>query len=221
MFPVRRGARRKWIVAFSAILLAVGAYIGWPYVFADEAKESADLIALLALQPGMTAAEIGAGDGAMTVRVARHLGPQGRFFSTEIDDKKQQAIRAAVSKAGLTNVEVVAAGEEKTNLLPLCCDAVFLRKVYHHFGNPAAMNKSLFETLRPGGRLAVIDFEPTLWMGGEPRGVPQNRGGHGMPLELLVRELTAAGFEQDRQVRNWSGRNYCIVFRKPSARSAE
>jgi hypothetical protein len=69
-------------------------------------------------------------------------------------------------------------------------------------------------SLKPGGLLAVIDRLPR---GGTkpPKGVPKNRGGHGMPKQLLIDELTAAGFQALTIPNYWHGEDYCVVFRKP------
>ena len=99
-----------------------------------------------------------------------------------------------------------------------CCDAVFLREVYHHLGEPIAMDRALYRAVRPGGRLAIIDFEPTPLAGPRPSAVPANRGGHGVPKHLVIDELTAAGFKLTKTV-NWPVsrdiEHFCMVFAKP------
>ena len=116
------------------------------------------LIDLLALKPGMTVAEIGAGRGEMTLHMARKLGADSRVYSTELNPEREDEIREAVEEAGLTDVTVLAAGKTETNLPPASCDAIFMSKVYHHFTEPRRINHSLYETLRPGGALTIIDF---------------------------------------------------------------
>src|SRR5262249_2037955 len=65
-----------------------------------------------------------------------------------------------------------------------------------------------------GGLMAIIDFEPRWWltMVSRPKGVPANRGGHGMPKELLVKEVTAAGFDLIGIIDRWPRGSYCVVF---------
>lgn len=178
---------------------------------------------ILHLKAGMTAAEIGAGDGRMTLLIARHLGASGRIFATEIEGEKLDSIRAAADEAGVANVSVIKAGEKETNLPPQCCDAIFLRKVYHHFTDPAAVTASLYESLRPGGRIAIIDFPPRSWLTwiAPVDHAPGNRGGHGMPPGLLIEELTAAGFVLEDRIDEWPEWNYCAVFRKPAGASGQ
>jgi precorrin-6B methylase 2 len=112
-----------------------------------------------------TIAEIGAGKGEMTVAAAERVGPTGHVFSNELDPKRLTNIQAAVAKRKLTNVTIVQAGEADTNLPPECCDAIFMRDVYHHFTYPAEIDASLFRALKAGGLLAVVDFPPSRALG--------------------------------------------------------
>ena len=217
----------KWGVAPLLVLIAgLAAYVIACGPDSDVEGETARIWAVLDLQPGMRVGEVGAGSGKMSLLVARELGSGGHLFTTEIDAGNLGAIRDRVLDAGLNNVTVIEAGEKQTNLAPECCDAIFMRKVYHHFTGPAEINASLFEALRPGGVLAVIDFSPGLWNAWLPRpdGVPENRGGHGMPRDLLIAELAGAGFRLE-QVRGewwrWPVDGYCVVVRKPKETTSE
>lgn len=154
---------RKWL------LLLVGVSIVTAYsildAFSDSRFESeiSRLSTLLELKPGM-AADVGAGKGQATVIMARTVGPHGHLFSSEIDTKRLEDIRQAVRKSRLQNVTVVTPGERDTGLPEDCCQAIFLRGVYHRITQPGDINKSLFRALRPGGLLALIDFPPTWWL---------------------------------------------------------
>jgi ubiquinone/menaquinone biosynthesis C-methylase UbiE len=197
-----------------AAVSAVAMYEAWPYWTADPEAEVASLIELLQVKPGMTVAEVGAGDGSMTVVLARRLGPESKILSTELNADKLDRIRKAVSGGKLENVKVIAAGELHTRLPEQCCDAIFMRRVYHHFAEPALLNASLFEALQPGGRLAVIDFTSRFWLP-KPGGVPEDRSGHGLQPEIVAAELISAGFDVERRINDWPGRNYCVLARKP------
>ena len=69
-------------------------------------------------------------------------------------------IKKAAAAANLTNVTVVEGAPAATKLPDECCDAIFVRYVYHHFGDPPAMNASILRSLKPGGRFAVMDAGP-------------------------------------------------------------
>jgi len=122
-------------------------------------------------------------------------------------------------KAKATEVVVVAGNEHDTGLPLNSCDAIFLREVYHHLSDPVEMDRSLYQAMRPGARLAIIDFEPSQRPGEPvPPGVPANRGGHGVTIQIVKEELTRAGFQFVKTI-DWpisaTIRHYCIIFRKP------
>jgi ubiquinone/menaquinone biosynthesis C-methylase UbiE len=173
----------------------------------------------------MVVADVGAGDGDYTLWVARTVSPAGWVYSTEIDPEKRKAIGARVRAAGLEDVTVVEGGVSETGLPEKCCDAIFMRAVYHHLTDPAAIDASLLRALRPGGLLAVIDFPPSLWLWPwTPKGIPGNRGGHGIATELVVKELTAQRFELVRVNNDWPAgwliSHYCALFRRPPSGGA-
>jgi SAM-dependent methyltransferase len=214
-------ARRRlwWGLPLLLIVTGVCLYIAWPHWAVSPEEQVERLMGVLHLKRGMAAAEVGAGDGRMSVILAQRLGPEGTVVATEIESDKLEKIRRNAERAGVRNLAVVRAAEKSTNLEPECCDAIFLRRVYHHFTNPAEINEDLFAAVRPGGRLAVVDFGPLPWMFwlGRPDGVPANRGGHGARPDLVVQELTGAGFVLEQRLDQWPGRDYCLVFRKPPA----
>ena len=174
-------------------------------------QEEADrLSVLLNWQPTSTVADIGAGHGQLTLAVAKHVG---KIYSTELDDKLVTNLQQLAETE--KNIVPVKAAETETNLPEACCDSIFMRVVYHHFTKPAEMDASLFRSVKPGGLLAVIDEEPRANTK-PPEGVPQNRGGHGMPQKLLIQELTFVGFQVVQVLEDWPNKSYCAVFRRPS-----
>lgn len=167
-----------------------------------------ELARLLDLQPGDTVADVGAGNGWLSVEVAQRVGPDGRVFATELSASRRDDIRESVAAAGLGNVKVVEAGERDANLSPACCDAIFHRRVYHHLTDPAAINASLYAALRPGGRLAVIELE-FGGLFGFLRAWP-----HWTDDEQVVAEVTAAGFTHVATAEWPVAAHYAAVFRK-------
>jgi predicted methyltransferase len=179
--------------------------------------EVPQLAALLELQPGMTVADVGAGFGASTVVLAKWLGT-GKVFATDIGQRQLRAIRDYVEKESLTNVTVIEGAVAATNLPPACCDAIFMRDVYHHVTAVDAFSQSVLASLKPGGRLAILDFVPQP--GSKlPDGVAANRGGHGIPTSIVVAEFQAAGFTHVRTVDSWPPDQkdglFLVLFRKP------
>ena len=179
----------------------------------DEAGDPARLIEALSLTRGMAIAEIGAGDGSLTIALARHVGAEGQVLTTELGDERLKALRRAVERAKLPQVRVVPASTDATNLDVGCCEVVVMRDVYHHFADPVVMNASLLQALRPGGRLAILDFEPRD--GGKREAGDRAGNQHGVAREVVVSELTAAGFT-GVSARTISGRRFIVLAEKPS-----
>ena len=211
-----RGVRQREVRrALVALLVAT------PLALACESPtrrsgEVADLAKMLSVGTGAVVAEIGAGDGSAAVAFARLVGPDGRVYANELDPRQIARIRSRAGGAVAANVVLVVGSEASANLPDACCDAIFMRGVYHHFANPDAMLASIRKALRPGGRLAVIDFPPTWWLAPwTPRGVPANRHGHGIPVSVLKTELAGAGFVPLATVDAWRQRSFCVVVRKP------
>lgn len=183
-----------------------------------EAERDVPLLAeVLELKPGMTVADVGTGGGAMTVVFGKWLGPSGRVFATDITESALRRVRAYAQSEGLTNVTVIEGAAAATNLPPACCDAIFMRDVYHHITEPEAFDKSLAASLKPGGRLVVIDFPPMPGSKVFP-GVNPNRGGHGIPSAIVVSEVSTAGFTHVKTADHWpqeKDRLFLVLFRKP------
>jgi len=189
----------------------------------DAQRKSAEaevprLMTLLELKPGMAVADVGAGFGAWTMTFSTWIGPKGRVYATDVGAPQLAALRETVRREGLTNVTVIEGATGTTNLPALCCDAILVRDAYHHFTQPEDIVRSLAGALKPGGRLAVIDFPPRP-SSEVPSGVPANRGGHGVPPEVVQREVGAA-LTYVRTIQDWAAQSqpaslYLVLFRKP------
>lgn len=158
------------------------------------------LVAALGVREGSVVGEIGAGRGALTVAMARVVGPSGRVYSNELDAGRRDDIARAAADASLANVVVVEGRPAATNLPAGCCDAIFMRDVFHHVADRAAMSQSLLATLKPGGRLGVLDFPP--------------RGSHGIREDEVRGALERAGFS-DVQLDASGARWYLVTATRP------
>jgi predicted methyltransferase len=172
---------------------------------------NAQIFEAIGVRDGSTVCEMGAGDGELTLAAARIVGPKGRVYASELGDDRVKALRDKVGNA--EQVTIVAGNAVKTNFPDAVCDAVFMRNVYHHFANPAATNLSISAALKPGARLAVIDFTPPP---GNEAPCPADRGKdgmHGITAETLSREMKEAGFEpvSDVGAERW----FMVVVAKP------
>lgn len=180
--------------------------------------ELPQLVELLGIEPGMTVADVGAGFGAWTVRLARIVGPNGRVYANDVGDKQVAWLRDYAAKERLANVTVVQGAERSTNLPAACCNAVLIRDAYHHLTAPDDLVRSMAAALKPGGRLAVIDFPPRE-NSEVPDGVPADRLGHGVPTDVIVKEV-GAHLAHVRTIGKWAPNGtqanlFLVLFRKP------
>lgn len=203
--------KRLWLLGFGLACIAAA-------MLAVRAQGSAEseikrLAALMEWKPGTVVADIGAGNGRFSFAAVEHVGAAGKVYATEIDEKLLKELRVEVKKRKLQNVTVVESKEADTNLPTACCDAIFLRHVYHHLTKPAEFDANIVRSLKPGGRLAIIDFPPRSGL--DPvEGVPKNRGGHGIPQKIVIEELTAAGLQLEKEVNDWPDNDYCVLLVK-------
>lgn len=216
---------RNLTIASALAVLLAGAVVGAQepdarQIAQERAQAERDLphlVEALELKLGMTVADVGSGGGAVTVVLGK-WNTSGRVFATDISERGLRLTREYAKKEGLTNVTVIEGAAGGTNLPEACCDAIFMRDVYHHITDIESFNQSLRASLKPGGRLAIIDFKADK--GSKlPAGVPADREGHGIPPTVVVTEITAAGFAHVKTVDTWppGDKNplFLTLFRKP------
>lgn len=171
------------------------------------------LIDVLELNESSIVADVGAGHGEFSIALARHV-TSGKVYSSELGTSRVERLRRNVESASVSNVTVIEGDPRVTNLPEACCDALFVRNVYHHFDYPASMNRSIWKSLKPGGRLAVIDFEPRGSESEDPEGRDEG-GQHGVTVKTVVEELRQAGFRLISTEEEQSGRDIYVVMEKP------
>jgi len=203
-------ARPYVIVATGALLTAasVAAVIGWrfaifivPFRWTGEPVRIAEL---LRLKPGSVVADIGAGDGALAVEMARVVGARGVVYATELSTERRGAIARRASQADTPQVRIVEARTDITQLPDECCDAVYMRTVFHHIRDPQAYAREVGKAIRPGGRVAIIDFAPgALWL---------HRRDHGIPAEKVIQAFRQVGLSLTQRIDDWGGGTYFLLF---------
>ncbi|MBI1875285.1 MAG: methyltransferase domain-containing protein [Acidobacteria bacterium] len=206
-----RLANRVLVLAMASLSI-VGTAGGVRAWLVQDSGEGDRLADLMKAATGAAVADIGAGDGQWTKILSARVGPTGRVFATEVNQNLIKRLESTAASLG--NVTVTQGSQDHNGLPADCCDAILLRLVYHHFTDPPAMQKELRRALRMGGLLAVVEFRPGRTAA--PSGVPHDRGGHGIPPELLIKELNAHGFEVVTREDQWPGgrESYCVLFRK-------
>jgi ubiquinone/menaquinone biosynthesis C-methylase UbiE len=117
-----------------------------------------EVVAALKLQPGDVVADLGAGSGPFVVPFAKAVGPQGKVYAVEIDRNFFPYIDRRAKDAGVANVRTVAGQFTDPGLPAADVDVAFMHDVLHHVENRAAYLKALVKYLKPGARVAVIDY---------------------------------------------------------------
>lgn len=124
----------------------------------EQEEQPVKLLAALKLKPGMAVADIGAGSGYYTLRLADAVGPQGKVYAVDIQPEMLDLIQAKAKAKKVTNV-VSALGTEQDPKLPDgAVDLIVLVDVYHEFSHPFEMVTAMTKALKPGGRLVFVEF---------------------------------------------------------------
>ncbi|MDP6539216.1 MAG: methyltransferase domain-containing protein [Planctomycetota bacterium] len=162
---------------------------GWLLRTEREREEStAEMLEALEVAEGWTVADLGCGNGYHTLELARRAGPAGRVLAVELQTEYFPELLRRAAAAGLENVECVVATAADPCLPPASCDLILLADVYHELSHPPQVLAALRRALRPGGRLALLEFRA------EDPEVPIKRL-HKMSRAQMLAELEANGFE--------------------------
>lgn len=150
-----------------------------------------DAIAIIGVKKGSTVADIGAGSGYWTVKLAKRVGPSGVVYATDIQPAMIALLEKSVAKARLTNVKMILGAADDPKLSPASIDLAIMVDVYHELSQPQVMLRRIHEALKPGGRLVLLEFKK------EDPSVPI-RLDHKMSVAEAKLELEAEGFKLSR-----------------------
>ena len=121
-------------------------------------EQPSKLLEMLKLKPGEVVADIGAGSGYHTVRMAKLVGPKGKVYAVDIQPEMLAIIRNRVKKLKLTNVTPVRGTTTDPKLPASSIDLILLVDVYHEFSHPYEMTQAMVKALKPGGRMVFVEF---------------------------------------------------------------
>jgi arsenite methyltransferase len=186
-----RRSPRHFLKLVVALCLVVGgcarlkqcAYEG---ISRDEWQQPQKVIAALKLQPGAVVADLGAGGGYFTFRLAEAVGPGGKVYAVDVDPDMVELVAKGAKDKGQTNIETILAKPDNPLLPEAGVDLIFTSNTYHHIDNRVAYLANLRRFLRPGGRVAIVEFDRRGWLEGLLR--------HYTPSEFIQREMEQAGY---------------------------
>lgn len=137
----------------------------WVETFERPGREVYDrreqILAALELRPGLDVADLGAGTGLFTRLIAPGVAPDGIVYAVDISATFVDNVLRTAREQGLQNVRGIVNTDTDTGLAPASVDLIFVSDTYHHLEFPQRMLASMHQALRPGGRLAIIDFRKT------------------------------------------------------------
>jgi ubiquinone/menaquinone biosynthesis C-methylase UbiE len=170
----------------------------------DDAGEFARVARIAGVRNGMTVADIGAGDGYYVARLSPMVGANGRVYGEDIIASYLTILDKRVRSTPLANV-TVALGETHDPRLPTAAlDLAFMIHMYHEIEQPYALLWNLATSMKPSGRLVILDLERQTFS-------------HGTPIALLRCELRAVGY-RERTVTKSGTEEYVAVFDAPVER---
>ena len=165
------------------------------------------LLRELALAPGMTVADIGAGTGYYTWQLAKQVGPGGRVYAVDVQPEMIRMLDSQMAKRGVRNVVSVLGSETTVKLPAASVDLAIMVDVYHELAYPAEVLDSIVDALKPGGRVVFVEYraeDPSVAI--KPL--------HKMSERQVRREATAHGLKWERSITSLP-LQHAIVFRKP------
>lgn len=202
-----RNRRWAFTVFFAAGLLLAGcaqlkqcAYEG---VNRDEWQQPRKVISTLQIQPDAIVADLGAGGGYFTFKLADAVGPNGRVYAVDVDRDMVDLVAGEAKQRAAANVEAILGSPDDPRLPKTGVDLIFTSNTYHHIDNRIAYFAKLRDYLRPGGRVAIIEFDRRSWIIGLLR--------HYTPSEFIKREMDQAGYAL-RQELDFLDRQSFLIF---------
>ncbi|MBB5987683.1 class I SAM-dependent methyltransferase [Sphingobium lignivorans] len=173
----------------------------------DRVNEAKEIMDRAGIRPGMTVADIGAGEGYYTVRLASRVGPEGRVLGQDIIAEVIDALGRRVTREDWSNVSVKLGTPDDPRLPDASFDRVFMIHMYHEIAEPYAFLWRLYPALKPDGQVIVVDIER-----------PTDQ--HGTPSALLRCEFEAVGFRFVGMEEHTAAGGYLARF-QPGPRRAE
>jgi ubiquinone/menaquinone biosynthesis C-methylase UbiE len=170
-----------------------------------ELEESPDVaVRLLQIPQGASVADIGAGSGYITLLLSAAVGPTGRVFANDLQPQMIEILRRRLASQNVKNVTLVQGSIDDPNLPPASVDLALMVDVYHELARPQAMLQKLRTALKPGGRLALLEYRK------EDPAIPI-KFEHKMSIQEARAELEAEGFKLSK-VDESLPRQHILIF---------
>jgi len=160
----------------------------------------------IGIRNGQTVADVGAGSGYFTVRLARRVGPEGKVYAVDVQPEMLAILRKRLASQNLSNVEPVLGSESDPKLPKGALDLILLVDVYHELSQPQKMLRRMKTALKEDGRLVLLEYRK------EDPHIPI-RLEHKMTVSEAQQELEAEGFRLEKALEDLP-RQHILIFRK-------
>lgn len=172
----------------------------------DERGEAQVVMDLAAIRPGMTVADIGAGEGYYTVRLAERVGVDGRVLAQDISREALERLGRRVERERLENISIKLGEADDPQLPPDSFDRIFMVHMYHEVTDPYAFLWRMWPALNAEGQIIVVETETAV-------------GRHGLPHRLLFCEFEAVGYVLIEYIERPDIKGYYARFERGKARA--
>jgi ubiquinone/menaquinone biosynthesis C-methylase UbiE len=176
----------------------------------DEKQKPGELVRAMGLQPGMTVADVGTGIGYMLPFLSRRVGPTGRVIAEDIFDDFLDSAKQRAANQKLENVTFVKGTESDPNLPEGSVDIVLALDVYHHFDYPQKMLAAIHKSLKPDGKLVIVEYYK------RPEAMPNSRAMTHIRLDMadVIKEIESNHFHLLSEREHIPDTQYMLVLRK-------
>lgn len=212
----RRPARARPKTYMGRPIAETMSYLGADWLVRPEREDEEQpeaMLDALKIKAGMTVADIGAGVGYTSLRLARRVGAEGVVLATDLQPEMLRMLNANARQAGVKNIKALRATQADTRLPEGQVDLALMVDVYHESSDPEALLKGIRKALKPGGRLVLVEFR------GEDPEVPI-KPEHKMTVAQVRKEVEPQGFtfKEQHEFLPWQ---HILIFEKPAEQESK
>jgi ubiquinone/menaquinone biosynthesis C-methylase UbiE len=181
----------------------------WSYQGGDRTswQKPTAVVASLQLRAGNAVADIGAGGGYFTFRLADEVGPTGKVYAVEIDEGMIDYLNEQIAAQGRRNVEVVRGRYDDPMLPEASVDLIFTSNTYHHIDAPTEYFRGVRKYLKPGGRVAILELNEQMWF--------PYLFGHYTSADEVEKEMAEAGYMREVKLDFVDRQSFQIFVMRP------
>jgi ubiquinone/menaquinone biosynthesis C-methylase UbiE len=173
----------------------------------EREEQPEQVIDALGIRPGQTVADLGAGSGYFSFRMAPRVGTQGKILAVDIQEEMLRVVRRRAQREGVTNVVAIRSTESDSKLPNASVDLLLMVDVYHELEYPYEVMQSVVKALKPGGRVALVEYRKE-----DPRIMIKEV--HKMSEQQIIKEMAAVGLKHIKTIETLPIQHLAI-FGKP------